>query len=99
MRHHRTAFVSLPLCAPLLVGCGLGSDEPQSPDPSQTETQADPKDQEEENEDLPVNALEVDPQDVVGEATYTLPGTDDEVKVGRSEEHTSELQSRGHLVC
>lgn len=82
MRHRRTAFVSLTLCATLLAGCGLGSDEPQSPDPSQTETQADPKDQEEENEDLPVNALEVDPQDVVGEATYTLPGTDDEVKVG-----------------
>src|SRR5690625_5211411 len=82
MRHHRTAFVSLTLCATLLVGCGLGSDEPESPDPSQTETQADPKDQEGENEDLPVNALEVDPHDVVGEATYTLPGTDDEVKVG-----------------
>src|SRR5690625_5371896 len=29
-------------------------------------------------------------------ATYIAPGVDSEM---RSEEHTSELQSRGHLVC
>lgn len=82
MRHHRAAFLPLTLCATLLVGCGMGSDEPQDPESSQNETESDAEDTETEETDLPVTALEVDPEDVVGEATYSLPGTDDEVTVG-----------------
>src|SRR6266508_6762295 len=32
-------------------------------------------------------------------ATYVRPKTQSRSAEGRSEEHTSELQSRGHLVC
>src|SRR5690625_6069281 len=35
-------------------------------------------------------------KDEIGEESYDLFKT---VDIGRSEEHTSELQSRGHLVC
>src|SRR5207253_9014738 len=37
-------------------------------------------------------------QSYVGRKTYRIPGTSRNSS-GRSEEHTSELQSRGHLVC
>src|SRR5690625_5973249 len=37
---------------------------------------------------------------VVRNVHFTYPGSNEEVLKGdRSEEHTSELQSRGHLVC
>src|SRR5690625_5906918 len=44
---------------------------------------------------LQAGLLALDGAGVAGE----VPGTLEARAVGRSEEHTSELQSRGHLVC
>src|SRR5690625_7111690 len=37
--------------------------------------------------------------DAIGPSGLITPSLDEMVHVARSEEHTSELQSRGHLVC
>src|SRR5690625_5345217 len=46
-----------------------------------------------------VFAEDEDPKDVAREFIENNPELIDEWTEGRSEEHTSELQSRGHLVC
>src|SRR5690625_6207991 len=43
--------------------------------------------------------LEGDSRNTGGLAMATKPSSTPEVREARSEEHTSELQSRGHLVC
>src|SRR2546429_7419363 len=48
-----------------------------------------------------VRIISIEPKQVSGhvELNLTIGAADDDVKLKRSEEHTSELQSRLHLVC
>src|SRR5207253_7706462 len=50
---------------------------------------------------FPFVSIGLPPQDLkfAGEATETEIGRRNRIREFRSEEHTSELQSRGHLVC
>src|SRR2546422_3755703 len=53
---------------------------------------------------LPAVARDPEPVDVLGSETHVVEGELQDVagpavRAGRSEEHTSELQSRLHLVC
>src|SRR5690625_5562504 len=43
--------------------------------------------------------LDTDPAEIESEASFAYEGREFLTSTDRSEEHTSELQSRGHLVC
>src|SRR5690625_7931690 len=47
----------------------------------------------------PSGSLPVSGTEAAAPAAPAAPGVDTDVVAARSEEHTSELQSRGHLVC
>lgn len=66
-----------------LASCSSDTEPQEEPPASEEAPEAeDDEGGEEPDQDLPVTALDVDPADVVGEESYTLPGTDDEVTVG-----------------
>src|SRR5690625_6676670 len=44
-------------------------------------------------------ASQIAPKTILTEVNQTQLETDEAAQISRSEEHTSELQSRGHLVC
>src|SRR5690625_7292867 len=54
---------------------------------------------EEVDVDINQNELKIDVYRSSGPGGQSVNTTDSAVRITRSEEHTSELQSRGHLVC
>src|SRR5690625_5447453 len=77
----------------LLAGCATTSEEPE-PAPQMTETEPEPQPEPEPEPQIDtVFRFDFDRSELKPAARAALTAH------ARSEEHTSELQSRGHLVC